>query len=120
MAGLGVTVYTDEDVHKDLAPQLRLHGYDAVSCQEQGNHNRGLSDESQLEHARSGGRAIVVHNVADYRAIDTDWKARGQDHCGIIAVPEQIPIGELIRRVRKHLDSVPPRQQHNTLLYLQQ
>lgn len=32
MSGLGVRVYTDEDVHAGLAQQLRARGYDAVSC----------------------------------------------------------------------------------------
>ncbi|MGH2457290.1 MAG: DUF5615 family PIN-like protein [Chloroflexota bacterium] len=117
MAGLGVKVYTDEDVHKDLAPQLRLHGYDAASCREKGNHNRRLSDEEQLEYAKTQGWAIVVHNVADYVVIDQEWKARHEMHFGIIVVHGHPPIGELVRRLRAHLDSVTAQQQYNLMWY---
>lgn len=68
MAGLGVRVYTDEDVHARLASELRRHGYDAVSCQERSNDNQGLEDAWHLSYAANEGRAIVVHNIniADY------------------------------------------------------
>jgi hypothetical protein len=117
MVGLGVKVYTDEDVDTDLAVQLRRHGYDVVSCREQGYANRGLSDEWQLTQATTQGRAILVHNVADYAQLDLAWKAVGRAHAGIIASP-RLRIGELVRRTRRHLDTIPPKFQADTLLWL--
>jgi len=117
MTGLGVTIYTDEDVDVDLARQLRYHGYDAVSCQETGNHNRGPSDEWQLTFASGERRAILVHNIADYCELDADWQSIGKAHHGIIAA-QRMPIAQLVHRVRRHFDTVPPQQQYNTLLYL--
>ena len=51
MSGLGIKLYADEDVDRDLAVQLRYHSYDALSCQEAGRNNIGLSDEDQLRFA---------------------------------------------------------------------
>ena len=117
MAGLGIRVYTDEDVHARLAPELRRLGYDAVSCHERGNSNQNHSDEWQLQYATDDGRAIIVHNTADYAILAQDWGSLGKQHSGIIVV-DQVPISELLRRVRKHLDSFSPQQQYNLMLYV--
>lgn len=112
-----VKIYTDEDVDKDLAIQLRNHGYDALSCQEAGKANAGRSDEEQLQFASQAGRAILVFNKKDYIPIDRAWKTRGEDHHGII-LADQLRLSELVRRTRKHLDAITAAQQHNTVLYL--
>lgn len=117
MSGRGLTLYTDEDVDADLADQLRRDGYDVLSCRDAGNAHQGFSDEWQLHFAVTQGRAILVHNIRDYVPLDESWRRRGEEHFGIIMV-EQLPIGELVRRVRHHLDTVEPEYQRNLVLYL--
>lgn len=117
MSGLGIKLYTDEDVNARLAEQLRRDGYDAISCRDAGNQYRSLSDEWQLRYATGQGRAILVHNIRDYLPLDRAWRSRGEDHYGIILV-EHLPIGDLVRRARHHLDSFSPQYHHNLVIYL--
>jgi hypothetical protein len=117
MSGRGIKLYTDEDVDVDLAEQLQRAGYDVLSCRDADNAHRGFTDEWQLGFAVRQGRAILVHNTGDYVPLDERWRQRGEQHFGIILV-EQLPIGELIRRVRHHRDTVEPQYQHNLVLYL--
>jgi hypothetical protein len=118
LTDLGIRLYTDEDVDRHLAIQLRRHGHDVVSCFEAGHAGRRLTDEWQLAFAAEGGRAILIHNIVDYFPIDAAWKARGREHAGIIAVSQNTSLGELVRRVRLHLDTVPPEQQRNLVRFL--
>jgi hypothetical protein len=118
VSGLGIRLYTDEDVDVHLAEQLRRLGYDVVSCREAGNAAQGRADEWQLEYATRDGRAILIHNIAHYVPIDTAWKAAGRPHRGIIAVPQSTSLRELIRRVVAHLEAVTPAEQDDVLRYL--
>ena len=54
---LYITLYTDEDVYGEVAEQIRLQGYDAISTFEA--KNMGLEDSQQLDrklprHFRAG------------------------------------------------------------------
>jgi hypothetical protein len=89
-------IFTDEDVHGDLASALRRQGFDAVSTVEAGRSS--LPDESQLSWATSQERAIVTFNVGDFTILHTDWIERGQHHSGII-VSAQRPIGILLQKL---------------------
>ena len=60
----------------------------------------------------------LVHNIADFIVLDTDWKARGLEHWGIIVAEQRVYIRELIRRTKLHLDTVSREQQYNTLRWL--
>lgn len=117
MTGLGIKLYTDEDVDADLAVHLTRQGYDILSCRDAGNAMRALEDEWQLRFAVREKRAILVHNFADYWDLERTWKLRGEEHYGILLI-DQIPIGELIRRTQRHLDNFTPEQQYNVLFYL--
>jgi predicted nuclease of predicted toxin-antitoxin system len=118
MSGLGIRLYTDEDVHVQLAVQLARRGYDVLSCRDAGNIDRGLSDAWQLRFAANEGRAILVHNISDFVELDRQWRNRGEEHVGIILVPAATALGELVRRTKLHLDTHTPAQQYNTILYL--
>lgn len=118
MSGLGVRLYTDEDFDVHLAEQLRRRGYDVRSCLEAGNAAQGRSDEWQLDYATRSGRAILVHNIGHFAPIDAAWKAAGRAHHGIIAVPQDTALGELVRRVAAHLETVEQAEQDNLLRYL--
>lgn len=113
-----IRIYTDEDIVAELAAQLRQHGYDAVSCRDAGNHNRGLSDQQQLEFATSQGRAIVTRNAIDFVRLDVEWKAAGREHSGIICISRNPSIAQMFAKVRNHLDVMPDDVQHNTLIWI--
>jgi len=113
MAGLGVRLFTDEHIHKDLAGTLRDRGYDALNCQETGR--RGVSDEEQLVYAAQRGRAILTFNVNDFYQLEHLWKATGRHHAGIIVAAVVEDLGELLRRVQRHLDTIGPDVQRDTL-----
>lgn len=98
--------------------QLRRQGYDILSCQEAGLSNRGISDDAQLAFAAQEGRALLTFNVQDFAPLDRRWTAAGQSHAGIIAAAASLPLGYLIRCVARHLDTVPPDVQYDTLLWL--
>jgi predicted nuclease of predicted toxin-antitoxin system len=118
VSGLGIRLYTDEDVDTRLAEQLRRLGYDAISCREADNANRGLSDEWQLRYATDEGRAILVHNISDFVVLDGQWRVRGDEHAGIILAEQSLMLGELVRRTAFHLDIYSPEYQRNAVLYL--
>lgn len=85
MAGLGIRLFTDEHIFKDLARELRNRGYDAEGCYEVGRANQGISDEEQLEYATRRGCAILTEDRTDFKLIDEAWKTVGRQHAGIIS-----------------------------------
>ncbi|MBI5301222.1 MAG: DUF5615 family PIN-like protein [Chloroflexi bacterium] len=108
---LYIALYTDADITKTLAEQLRGLKYDAISAQEVGNSE--ILDPDQLEYAIRQRRAILSFNVGHFRMLyDQYWKD-GRDHFGIIVSP-QLFIGELLRRTRKVLDQVDADQMRNS------
>lgn len=118
MAGLGIRLFTDEMINPALARALKEQGYDAESCDEAGRSRRSFSDELQLAYAAQHGRAILTFDVGDYYRLDHQWKTAGRRHYGIIVSPEVIDVGELVRRVKRHLDHVTSTEQADTLLWL--
>jgi len=93
-----------------LARLLRERGFDAVSAHEVGNAE--LEDSEHLAYAVSQGRAILTYNAKDYAPLlDKYWWA-GREHYGII-VSEQLPIGELLRRVLRFLNAVTADEMRN-------
>ncbi len=118
MANGNIKIYTDEDVNPIIAAHLRRDGCDALSAHDAGRVNQGIPDDEQLEYANQQGRAIFTFNVADYIELDTQWKAKDKIHRGIIVCKRIENIGELIRRLKRHIDTVPPEVQNNLLLWL--
>jgi hypothetical protein len=72
-------------------------GVDAVSTVSEGMLER--SDEEQVAWAMSQGRVIVTHDVEDFSRIHSQILERGGHHAGIIAVRQDLSVGEIIRRV---------------------
>jgi hypothetical protein len=118
VAGLGIRLFTDEHISDTLARALKRRGYDVESCEEAGRANRGIPDEEQLTYATQHGRAILTFNRNDFLRLDAQWKRVGQQHGGIIISVAVRDVGELLRRVERHLDICPPSVQHDTLLWL--
>lgn len=118
MSGIGIRLYTDEDVDPRLAQQLQRHGYDAISCREVGNNNQALPDDWQLGWASDQGRAILVFNVAHYLRLDSLWKLQNRPHSGIMMAEHQWSFSDLLRRSIRHLDTVSPEEQNDIARYL--
>jgi hypothetical protein len=118
MAGLGISIFTDELVNPALAIHLRNRGYDAVSCHEMNRNNRHISDRDQLFYAANEGRAILTNNVRDFIPLDVRWKHQGQSHYGIIVYAGVPLFGALLHRMIRHLDAITPEVQYDTVLWL--
>ena len=108
---LYVTLYTDADVHGKLAEQIRARGFDAISADEAGN--KRLDDLEQLEYAASKERALFTHNARDFEPLTKEYWNAGKDHFGIV-VSRKLPIGELLRRILKMLDTLDADQMKNS------
>lgn len=107
---LFVALYTDADVTPKLAKLLRERDFDAVSAHEVGNAE--LGDSEHLAYAASQGRAILTYNVKDYAPLLDEYWWTGREHHGII-VSEQLPVGELLRRVLRFLNTVTADEMRN-------
>ncbi len=95
-----IKLYLDEDVHKKIAPALRLKGYDVISTHEV--HQQSLSDYQQLEYAIFQERAIFSFNIGDFSRIHKEYMKNGNHHFGIL-LSKQIPLGESIKRLIQFL-----------------
>jgi predicted nuclease of predicted toxin-antitoxin system len=104
-ADLALRLYLDADVDVKLAANLRNAGYDCVSAREIGN--AALDDEAQMAVAANKGRALLTHNIKHFVPIFERWWHTGKNHAGLI-VSQQIPLGELQRRVIRLLETVAP------------
>src|SRR5215212_8105480 len=100
---LFIRLYLDEDVQKRVAPALRLRGFDATNVHEL--QRKGLSDEEQLELAATEGRTIFTYNTSDFLKLHLDWVRLTKEHAGII-VSDQLPIGEVTRRLLNLINQV--------------
>ncbi|MBC8448472.1 MAG: DUF5615 family PIN-like protein [Chloroflexi bacterium] len=107
---LFVALYTDADVTPKLARLLRERDFDAVSAQETGH--TGLEDSEHLAYAASEGRVILTYNSKDYAPLFDQYWWAGREHHGII-VSVQLPIGELLHRVLRFLNTVTADEMRN-------
>jgi hypothetical protein len=107
---LFIALYTDADVHGGLAAQVRHKGFDAISAYEAGNAT--LDDEDQLKYATSQRRAILTCNAKHFEPLFEGWWQAGHKHYGVI-VSEQMPIGEMLRRVLRLLNTVSADEMEN-------
>ncbi|CAG0947480.1 hypothetical protein ANRL1_04174 [Anaerolineae bacterium] len=114
-ARLFVALYTDADVNGKLAVQIRKRGYDAISAYEVDTAT--WHDEQQLEYAIGQGRAILTHNSRHFEPLYDQYWTENREHYGII-ISDQLPIGELLRRLLKLLDTVDAEQMKNSLWHL--
>ncbi|MBM3239471.1 hypothetical protein FJZ31_24525 [Candidatus Poribacteria bacterium] len=110
-----ISIYTDEDIHGQVALQLRRRGFDALSATEAGN--LGIPDEEQLNFAIQHRRAILSFNRRDFCRMHTEYLTSGQQHCGIIVSP-QFPIGEVVKRCLRLLSTLTAEEMVNRLEFL--
>jgi predicted nuclease of predicted toxin-antitoxin system len=114
MAWLGIRLYLDENMDPRVADGLNQLGFDVTHAVREGNVR--LADEEHLRYATTQGRACVSHNFSDFTRIHTEFLQRGEAHAGVVLVPHR-SVSELIARLRHHLESHPPDQQQNNILW---
>lgn len=112
---LFVSLYLDADVNRKLAEQLRAQGFEATSAREAGNDE--LSDEAQLTYAVAQKRAIMTHNLKHFMPLFEEWWFADNKHYGII-MSSQLPLGELLRRILKFLNTVSADEMVNNAVNL--
>lgn len=105
-------MYLDADVDRKLAEQLRAREFEAISAREVGNDE--LSDEEQLAYAVAQKRTLLTHNAKHFVPMFDEWWNAGKSHHGII-VSEQLPIGEMLRRTLKLLNTVTADEMMNNI-----
>lgn len=117
---LFITLYTDEDVTKLLAPALRQRGYQAQSMLEA--NNLANSDEEQLTYAAENNMAILTYNGQDFIPLAETWYHAGKTHAGIIIAPQfsERQFGDLLRQTLRLLDQFTSDELSNQVLFLQQ
>lgn len=98
-----IRLYLDADVDVKLAVNLRDAGYDCISAREVGNE--ALDDEEQMAFASERGLVLLTHNIQDFVPIFERWWFAGREHAGLL-LSQQLPLGELQRRVLRFLMAV--------------
>ena len=113
---LFIRLYLDEDVQKRVAPALRLRGFDATNAHEL--HRKGLSDEEQLSFSVAERRAIFTYNTSDFLKLHLEWLRLTKEHAGII-VSDQLPMGDVTRRLLNLINQVTADEMRNQIYWLQ-
>ena len=120
VAGLFISIYTDEDITSRLAPALRQRGYVALSAAEAGN--LGLPDDEQLCYAAQHHYALLTANAQDFIPLTQAWFHASRDHSGIILTPQfnRRQFGYLLRQLLRLLDSLTREELRNQVVFLDQ
>lgn len=95
-----IRLYLDTDVIPRLGYLLRERGFDVISALEVGN--KGLSDYQHLRFASNQGRTLMTYNIDDFCNEVRRFFDEGNEHAGVL-LSNQLPIGEVLRRVLRFL-----------------
>lgn len=110
-----IRLFLDEDVWLGLAAALREKNFDVIHVYEV---DRGsLSDREQASFAIQQQRAILTHNKRDYIPFAAEYYWAGEEHYGILVI-DQLPRGELLRRVEIFLQEHRPGKLKNQVWFL--
>ncbi len=114
--GERIKLYLDEDtISRSLINALWARQVDVVTAQEA--RQMGKSDDRQLEYATSRQRVIFTFNTQDFVQLHNRYLSQGEQHSGII-VSDQLPVGILLRRLLKLINSKTPADMENWLEFL--
>jgi hypothetical protein len=91
----------DEHIPRAVTEGLRRRGVDVVTIQEVGM--QGAEDLRHLEYAARHGRVVLTQD-ADFLRLH----AGGVSHAGIVYVPQQTPIREILRSLTVLYDLLRP------------
>ncbi|MGG6270426.1 DUF5615 family PIN-like protein [Leptolyngbya sp. AN03gr2] len=109
-----IALYTDEDMSALVATLLRARGIDVATVPEQST--LGKSDREQLEFSTSLDRCLVTHNRVDFERLHLQFLEEGEQHSGIIVVPQKGAY-EIAQRIGILVSSVTAEEIKNQLLY---
>jgi hypothetical protein len=79
------TLLLDEMFSDAIAARLRAKNYDVRSVVADQNL-AGRPDDQILAFAASTGRVLVTANIKDFLPLDSDYRATGRSHAGLILV----------------------------------
>ena len=101
----------DKHFSPEIARQLRDRGHDVVAVGEHADL-RGRADRVRLVAAPDQRRAIVTHDLADFRPLLTAALRSGTKTYGVICVPTRFAlsregIGAMVRALEALLESHP-------------
>ena len=114
-----IRLYFDEDSGRySLMRELRARGVDLVSAVEAGLIGKGDPDEMQLAWAAANKRALFSFNRRDFYQLHTSWLRQGRSHCGIILSRQDVPVGLLMKRLLRLLNSISPEKMESRIEFL--
>ena len=113
-----IGLYLDEDMMShSLVQALQTRGVDVTTALEQSRE--GLSDEEQLKWAASQYRVICTGNVADFVQLHRQFLEAGDNHSGILIIPQQqYSIGDCLRGIMQLVISKTAEEANNELYFL--
>ena len=106
----------DEHIWAYLAKILREQGFDVTHVCEIGLV--ATPDSKILEYAVDKHQAVVTFNVRDFVPLGIQYFEDGKEHFGIV-VSDEIPQGELQKRVTNLLNRITADELKNTIRFLQ-
>jgi predicted nuclease of predicted toxin-antitoxin system len=107
----------DEQIWVYLATLLREQGFDVYHVNEVGLDH--TPDLEILRDAVENHQAVVTFNIKDFIPLARQYSEEGKEHYGIV-VSNEIPQGELQRRVTKLLESISAEELKNMVRFLQE
>lgn len=115
MSAKSPKLHLNENLSPRLASELRKYGFDVVATQE--TDLLSAADDVQLTHAVSEQRAILTFNIGDFAVLHEQYMAEGKEHWGII-LSNREPIGELLRRILRLLNTTSSDELKNQVRWL--
>ncbi len=113
-----IRLYLDEDtINRALVKELRAREIDLLTAKEVNLIH--VPDEQHLDYATSLNRTIFTFNARDFAKLHTEYLATGRHHAGII-ISAQLPVGVILRRLLKLLNTRSVTDMQNGLEYLKE
>lgn len=106
----------DEHIWAYLAKILRDQGFDVTHVNEV--DLIATADSEILQYAVDNQQAVVTFNVRDFIPLGIQYFEDGKEHFGIV-VSDEIPRGELQKRVTNLLSKITAEELKNTIRFLQ-
>lgn len=81
----------DQHYSPTIATELRKHGHDVVSVEED-PHLRDRGDREVWSHAIAEQRAVLTENVGHFAPLVREWAVAGESHFGVVFTsPRSMP-----------------------------
>src|SRR4030067_2970830 len=110
-----VSFYLDEHIQTSLAEALRQRGVDVLTTQEAGNI--ALDDYEQLNFAHKKGMVLLSYNKRDFARIHYEYM-KTNEHLSGIVLSDQLPVGQILKRLMRLYFSLSKEEMENRLEYL--